>query len=221
MKSKFFVFEGLDGSGKTTVLEKLKVEFPHFVFTREPGGSEFGERVREVLLDPKSKNVPALPHFLGFMAARASNFQELILPALEKDLVVVSDRFDASTFAFQICGQQNGDLADLFWKLRGRILWTSKERRFYPHYVYLRIDPNVASERRLVRQGDGKENHFDLQKEEFHKRVFLGYEKFFGELRRSMFYNTAHCLSWVHTVDASLGQEEVYQQAKKIILGLV
>jgi len=111
---KFFVLEGLDGSGKTTVINCLREEFPDFLYTREPGGSVFGEKIRKVLLDQESKDVPALPLLLSFMSARASHFQEVIVPAVRAGKTVVSDRFDASTFAFQLHGQEHIELNSLF-----------------------------------------------------------------------------------------------------------
>jgi dTMP kinase len=101
-KARFIVIEGLDGSGKTEVINRLKKDFSSFLYTREPGGTVFGEMVRNVLLDSKSKNVPPLPMLLGFVSSRASHVQELIIPSLKKGVNVVSDRFDASTFSFQL-----------------------------------------------------------------------------------------------------------------------
>jgi dTMP kinase len=220
--SKFFVLEGLDGSGKTTIMERLKKEFPGFVYTREPGGSEFGERIRSVLLDPKSKDVPPLPFLLGFMTARASHFKELILPSLGKGQIVVSDRFDASTFAFQLYGQQNTDLEDLFWYLREEIIRTDKGLLCRPNYIYLRIEPVAAAERRLARQGStNKETHFDLQGESYHQRVFLGYEKFFNGIDNLASHSISPPENRINFVDASSGPDDVYNYVKKIILSLV
>ena len=113
-KGKFIVIEGLDGSGKTEVINRLKKDFPDFVYSREPGGTVFGEMIRSVLLDSKSKKVPPLPMLLGFMSSRASHVQELVSPSLKKEVTVVSDRFDTSTFAFQLHGQQNRNLEKIF-----------------------------------------------------------------------------------------------------------
>jgi len=139
---KFIVLEGLDGSGKTEVISRLKKDFPSFIYTREPGGSVFGEMVRSVLLDLKSKKVSALPILLGFMSSRASHVNELIIPALNKGKIVVSDRFDTSTFAFQLFGQENRNIEDVFWYLRKKIL-----KKLKPNYIYLRITPKIAEER--------------------------------------------------------------------------
>jgi dTMP kinase len=220
--SKFFVLEGLDGTGKTTIMGRLRKEFPDFVYTREPGGSEFGERIRSVLLDARSKSVPPLPFLLGFMTARASHFKELVLPSLEKGQVVTSDRFDASTFAFQLYGQENVDLEDLFWYLREEIIRTGEHRLYRPNYIYLRLDSRIAALRRAARQSFGnEETHFDLQSEDYHRRVFLGYEKFFGEIERLSLNSISPSENRVHFIDASLNPDEVYSCVKKIISDLL
>lgn len=216
---KFFVLEGLDGSGKTTIMEKLKKEFPDFVYSREPGGSEFGERVREVLLNPKSKNVPVLAHLLGFMSARASHFKELIVPSLKRGVTVISDRFDASTFAFQLYGQQNYKLVELFWYLREEIIRNGKDLSYHPNYIYLRLNPDVAAMRRKIRKGvSDKETHFDLRMEDFHQRVYEGYEKFFGEIRHLAARSVDPSENHVNMVDASLNHNAVYDAVKEIIM---
>lgn len=217
--SDFFVLEGLDGSGKTTIMKRLGWEVPDFVYTREPGGSEFGEKIREVLLHPRSKNVPALAHLLGFMSARASHFKELIVPSLKKGMVVISDRFDASTFAFQLFGQQNQKLEELFWYLREEIIRNGKDLSYHPNYIYLRISPDVAATRRMIRQNsEGKETHFDLQKNDYHQRVFLGYEKFFDEIGRLAACPTNPSENVVRIVDASMAPDAVYDAVKEIIM---
>lgn len=196
-KGKLIVIEGIDGSGKTEVINRLKQNFPKFLYTREPGGSVFGEMIRSVLLDVKSKNVPPLPMLLGFMSSRASHIQEKILPSLNKGQFVVSDRFDASTFAFQLFGQKNKKLEEIFWFLREEIL-----KNLNVEYIYLHIKPEVASERKKKRENN---NHFDNQTDEYHQRVFRGYEGFFKKVKN------------FHKIDASLSKDDVYKNVAKII----
>lgn len=219
MLGKFFAIEGLDGSGKTTAINRLKEEFPDFVYTREPGGSEFGEMIRQVLLDPRSKNVPALPMLLGFMTSRASHFQELVLPALKEGKVVISDRFDASTFAFQLYGQENLDLEDLFWTLREEIVRTEEGRLYKPHYVYFRLSKEVAEQRRQMRRSaKGDDNHFDQRKNDFNERIFLGYEEFFKGIDQLAKMSISPSENKVITIDASRSIPEVHVQLNRGIL---
>lgn len=214
---KFFVLEGLDGSGKTTVINRLREEFPDLLYTREPGGSIFGEKIRKVLLDSESKNVPALPLLLGFMSARASHFHEVIVPAVRARKTVVSDRFDASTFAFQLHGQEHVELSGLFWKLRNEIL--PAETEFWPRYIYLRMEPEVAEKRRRKRRkAADNETHFDMQTEAYHQRVFNGYEEFFEEINNLKLKMLCWDEKWVHRVAASYWPKKVYSKVKEIIL---
>lgn len=194
---KFIVLEGLDGSGKTEVINRLRIDFPDFVYTREPGGSPFGEAMRQVLLGDVAKAVPPKAMLLGFMSGRSSHIDELVLPALDKGTTVVSDRCDGSSFAFQLYGQNNLNLTDLFWDLRNRIFG-----EVTVHYIYLRITPDVADARRKNRT---EANHFDLQHKEYHKRVFEGYETFFDILSSEQTHR-----AYVHTIDATPDKETVY-----------
>ncbi len=189
---KFIVLEGLDGSGKTEVINRLKKDFPEFIYTREPGGSVFGEMVRNVLLDEKSKKVPPLPMLLGFMTSRASHVEELVLSNIKKGKNVISDRFDTSTFTFQLFGQENRKLEDIFWFLRKKIL-----KNLSVYYIYLRITPEIAQKRRENREGN---NHFDNQTSKYHKRVFSGYEHFFKKIKMR-----------TKIIDASFDKETVYK----------
>lgn len=196
-RAKFIVFEGLDGSGKTEMINRLKVDFPECIYTREPGGSPFGEAIRQVLLSDVAKDVPPKAMLLGFMSARSSHIDELVIPALEKHTTVVSDRCDGSSFAFQLYGQNNLDLTDFFWDLRKRIFG-----ELTVHYIYLRITPEVADARRKNRN---ESNHFDLQHKEYHERVFEGYETFFDILSAEHNTNT-----YIHKIDATPDKETVY-----------
>src|SRR5919199_2225214 len=101
MRGLFVTFEGIDRSGKTTQARLLSDALGgDAVAVREPGGTEVGERVREVLKDPGSPLTPQAEALL-FAAARAQLVAEVIRPALEAGKVVVSDRFLDSSLAYQ------------------------------------------------------------------------------------------------------------------------
>lgn len=107
MRGLFIVFEGVEGSGKSTQARRLvewleKGGVPH-IATREPGGTAVGEEVRRLLLE--REKVSARAELLLMLAARAALVEEVIEPALEDGRVVVSDRFDLSTFAYQGYGR--------------------------------------------------------------------------------------------------------------------
>ncbi len=95
----YIVFEGIDFVGKTTQIEKLKKEFPDFIYTREPGGTQFGKKVRDILLHDDF----ALHHFsefLLFLADRSEHYRRVLKPNLEAGKVVISDRSIISGMAY-------------------------------------------------------------------------------------------------------------------------
>jgi dTMP kinase len=111
-RGKFITFEGLDGSGKTTQLEKiagfLRQQEIAVVTTREPGGTEIGERIRAVLLDSRTAGLDAYSEMALMFASRAQQIAQVILPALEAGQWVLCDRFTDSTEAYQGGGRQLG-----------------------------------------------------------------------------------------------------------------
>ncbi len=104
MKGKFITFEGSEGCGKSTqskmLFDYLKAKGLKVTYLREPGGVKASERIREILLDPKSRISPAAETLL-YMAARAQVVEEIIKPALARGRIVVCDRFLDSTIAYQ------------------------------------------------------------------------------------------------------------------------
>ena len=108
MQAKFITLDGIDGSGKSTHLATIKNWFEQHqlpvVFTREPGGTAIGEALREILLNPATQASVRTETLLMF-AARQQHLEEVILPALQQGISVVSDRFTDATFAYQGGGQ--------------------------------------------------------------------------------------------------------------------
>jgi len=105
MKGKFIVFEGVDGSGKTTQLkllgERLEQRGYRVLYTREPGGTPVGEAVRKILLDPKHNELNPVAESLLYAAARAQHVAQVIKPALLEGQIVLCDRFVDSSLAYQ------------------------------------------------------------------------------------------------------------------------
>jgi dTMP kinase len=113
----FITFEGLDGCGKSTQMEKLaqalRAEGQDVVTTREPGGTPTGEKIRSVLLDSGTRQLSPVAELALMFAARAQHIDELIVPALTGGKIVLSDRFTDSSEAYQGGGRELGSDAVL------------------------------------------------------------------------------------------------------------
>lgn len=111
-QGRFISFEGTEGVGKTTAIEKLCTRLQEngieYLRTREPGGSPFAERLREILLDPAT-DITDDTELLLLFAARCDHMQQVILPALQRGVWVICDRFTDSTIAYQGFGRAHGD----------------------------------------------------------------------------------------------------------------
>lgn len=111
-RAKFVTFEGLDGCGKSTQLEKLAEVLRRSgidaVTTREPGGTKTGEKVRQILLDSATSGLAPSAEMALMFASRAQHLDQVILPALEAGRWVLCDRFTDSTEAYQGGGRKLG-----------------------------------------------------------------------------------------------------------------
>ncbi len=105
----FITFEGIDFCGKSTQVELLQKFFVEkgskVLVIREPGGTEISERIRDILLDRKNSEMKIETEFLLFSSSRSQLVRETIIPALEKGVVVISDRFHDSSTAYQGFGR--------------------------------------------------------------------------------------------------------------------
>ncbi len=111
-RGKFITFEGLDGSGKSTQIEKLaRALRGHGIavtVTREPGGTSTGEKIREVLLHSTTTGLSPMTEMALMFASRAQHIHQIILPALAEGRIVLCDRFTDSTEAYQGGGRKLG-----------------------------------------------------------------------------------------------------------------
>ncbi len=109
-KGYFITFEGAEGSGKSTQIRKtvafLRKKGRSVVMLREPGGTRISEAIRNILLDKQLKEMSHVTELLLYLAARAQIVREKILPALKKGKVVICDRFEDSTSAYQGYGRK-------------------------------------------------------------------------------------------------------------------
>ena len=170
-RGRFITFEGLDGCGKSTQLEKLAAALRargiDVVTAREPGGTAVGERIREVLLSSRTAGLDAHAEMALMFASRAQLIAEVIRPALESGKWVLCDRFTDSTEAYQGGGRQLGSESVL--RLHGLLcggLW--------PDLTIL-MDSDVGSSvrraRRRNKDTENDENRFEKESQAFFTRV--------------------------------------------------
>jgi dTMP kinase len=112
MRNVFITLEGIDGTGKSTQLtrlaRRLKQEGYRVRTTREPGGTRLGEEIRKLLVEQRNLKIAPLAELALMYAARAEHMEEVIRPALARGECVLSDRFNAASFAYQGHGRELG-----------------------------------------------------------------------------------------------------------------
>ncbi len=174
-RGKFIVIDGLDGSGKTTEMRLLKKEarLKGALFTCEPGGTPRAEKIRTALLTHEAGKRDPVSDFFLFWAARAAHMREAIAPALAKGKTVITDRFDSSTYAFQVVAEERKDLDGIFWACRKAVLGVNVPDA----YIILDMAPEDALARRK-RDRSKAMTSFDKQKMAYHRRVRAGFKKF-------------------------------------------
>ncbi len=170
MSGLFFSFEGIDGSGKTTqvarLADALRERGHEVVSLREPGGTDLGERIRSLLLDPSDEPPVPLAELLLFSAARAQILSTRVIPALGRGAVVILDRYCDATFAYQ--GYGRGLPLDQILSVESIAATVFPTRTWY-----LDLAPEEASRRRSLRGGDSDRMESEL--DAFRARVREGY----------------------------------------------
>ena len=164
----FISIEGPDGSGKSTQLNNIKKFFEEkgveTVFTREPGGTEIGERIRDILLDKTHTEMAPMTEALLYAAARAQHVEQVIKPALVEGKVVVCDRFVDSSIAYQGFGRKLGDSVAVInsYAVSGTMPDLT---------ILMKLDPSIGKSR----IGSREKDRLELEKDTFHEDVFEGY----------------------------------------------
>lgn len=167
---KFITIEGVEGVGKTTNIEHLK-EFLednkiHYIVTREPGGTQLGEKLRDLLLTVSDETLDATAELLLVFAARAQHVAKVIRPALAAGTWVLCDRFTDATFAYQGAGR-GIDLESI------SALQSLVQHDLRPDLtLILDLDPAVGMERAAKRAALDR---FEQEQIEFFERVRAGY----------------------------------------------
>jgi len=167
----FITFEGIDGSGKSTQLRLLSNYLRErgcsLLLTREPGGTTIGLRLRAALLDAQEE-VDPLTELLVFAADRAQHVRRVLRPALEKGIVVISDRYADATVAYQGAGRgfEPGLIAEIV-----RLATEGLK----PDLTLLFDVPVAESTNRTTRRVNARRDRLDIEQPDFHERVRRAY----------------------------------------------
>lgn len=172
MRGTFISFEGIEGSGKSTqgklLHDFLENKGADVLLTEEPGGTLIGTQIRTILLAVEHRGMSPLAELLLYNASRAQHVQEIIMPALTRGAIVITDRFTDSTFAYQGYGRgldlQMIDSLDLIATGRLRPDIT----------LLLDLDVRTGLQRN---RGIQKTDRLELEAISFHERVRNGYHK--------------------------------------------
>jgi dTMP kinase len=214
-RGKFITFEGLDGSGKSTQVEKLarslRAHGLSVVITREPGGTAAGERIREVLLHSATSGLSPHTEMALMFASRAQHIHEVILPALAEGRIVLCDRFTDSTEAYQGGGRKLGSKAvlQLHEILCGNL---------QPDLTVL-LDNEVAFtvERARRRNRKNKSGRSEKGSERDENRFEQENRAFFGRVRHAYLAIAAREPQRVHVVNARGTPNETHAVIMEVV----
>jgi dTMP kinase len=209
-RGKFITFEGLDGSGKSTQLERLagelrKKKLP-VVVTREPGGTATGDKIRQLLLDTGTSALAPLAELALMFASRAQHIKEIIQPALAAGKIVLCDRFTDSSEAYQGGGRKLGSIPvlDLHHALCGDL---------QPDLTILMDSEVAASVERARRRNRSQSN--DAQSDE--NRFEQENRAFFGRVRNTYLEIAKRDSHRVALVDARGTPEETHREIMRVV----
>lgn len=196
----FITFEGPDGSGKSTIIQKVYdylIENNYNVIkTREPGGSPIAEKIRNLILDTENIKMGYRTEALLYAASRAQHVEETILPALNENKIVLCDRFLISSLAYQGVGRGLGienvrNIND--FAING----------VFPDFVlFFDVDPITTLKRKSSLDTADR-----LEKEgnNFHERVYNGYKEILNSEKN------------IEIIDATQSVEDVFSQCIEVL----
>lgn len=197
----FITFEGPEGGGKSSIVKRLVAWLREggykVAVTKEPGGTPLGVSIRSLLLDLKNVEIVPLAELLLFYVDRAQHLASVIIPALERGELVICDRFDDSSLAYQVFGRglKRETLSVLFAIVGG----------VRPDLtILLDVSPDIGLNRR---RADGEINRLDEEELTFHRRVRDGYLQLASE----------DPSRWV-VIDAGRELQEVWGDVLKVVL---
>jgi dTMP kinase len=199
MKGKLIVFEGIEGSGKTTQIKLtqswLQGQGYSVECTREPGGTELGQQIRQILLD-FNQAVSNKTELLLYMADRAHHIETKIIPLLNEGKIVLCDRFIYSTLAYQGFGRR------IPVGLIDQLNYFTCADVSLDLIFWLDISPEKGIQRAKSRS---KLDRMESESLSFHQKVCSGYGKIFNNL------------DIVHKIDAEMPAEDVNIKIQAIL----
>lgn len=202
-KGKFITFEGPEGAGKTTVIstivERLEKQGQKAILTREPGGIEISEKIREIILDNNHKEMDAKTEALLYAAARRQHLVEKVIPALESGAFVLCDRFIDSSLAYQ--GYARGLGIEEVLKINQFAIGDTMPDLT----VFFDINPEEGLAR-IIDNSKREQNRLDNESLHFHKNVYEGYKKLIEQYPERIIMT-----------DARLSKQEVIKNVYNII----
>ena len=202
----FITFEGTDGAGKTTQIQRLSVDLRDAGYdvclTREPGGTPISEQIRDMLLNPDHSEMAATTELLLYAASRAQHVSEVIKPALEAGKVVISSRFTDATVVYQ--GYGRGLDLDKIHHLN-RIATDD----ITPDATFV-LDLPVEIGLQRVQNSRGGLDRLESEKIEFHHRLREGYQTIARQEPQRL-----------KIIDAQVSPEQVYTQIQEAIQPLL
>ena len=198
MSGVFITFEGGEGSGKTTIANMIKdtlaLEGYHVVLTREPGGVDIAEKIRDVIVDIKSTNMDRKTEALLYAASRRQHLVEKVIPALEHGHIVICDRYVDSSLVYQ--GIARGIGIDEVYEMN----LFATDNKLPDRTIFFDVSPEIGLKR--VHSDNQREvNRLDLEKMEFHQKVYEGYLTICDKYQER-----------IVKVDASANLGKVYEQ---------
>lgn len=170
-EGKFIALEGTEGVGKSTqvklLCEYLKRENIPYILTREPGGCDISEKIRDIILDARNATLTDQTEVLLYAASRTQHLEEVILPAIKEGKLVICDRYVFSSVAYQGYGR---GLLDFVFKANSHAIQT----RLPDLNIFLDLSPAEAFERK---GGADKSDRLETSGDEFFERVYGGFQE--------------------------------------------
>jgi len=202
-KGLFITFEGLDGSGKTTQIKLLnsylKGEGFDVILTREPGGTEIGRKIREILLDKKNQDISHKTETFLFLASRAELTSKVIVPALGEGKIVICDRFFDSTLVYQGIARGLGveEILEMsLWATDGLV----------PDITFL-LSMKVSRCDKRIKEANRKKDRIEMEENNFKEKIYKGYLDIARENKERFV-----------VIDAEKSIESIFEEIKSKVL---